>query len=590
MKIQNFDRSVVLNVKESNDWDLAKDFFIIFDIHNSISIKFQSGKQMTLTKALKKQLRAKIFRYLDGIACVPTAFSLYEQGVFEKLGDMNGHSLDGMTEAFSANKGYLNVALRAMCSQGWLTQQYDQKEGDLVFCLTPKGKIAVPYLNLYKDVVAFLPHAIKMEDYIIHGFPTDAFIKLKLLLGLSLNKFGITEAEHTAGEEVRKQVLLHLEGAIAGPLIVSLGISGLFNKYFTVAPFEVEEFTEHHDEFREIVKFFMGLGWFSEKENTYNFTPEGVFFAKRAGAFGVTVSYLPTFMRLNDLLFGNPGVLWEKRANSAEIHVNRRMNVWGSGSAHSGYFMKIDDVILNIFNKPIHEQPKGFIDMGCGDGTLLVHIFEVIYHQTLRGKLLDEYPLFIIGADFNEAALSATRNTLNQADIWAKVVWGDIGQPDLLAKNIKSKYDLALEDLLHVRSFLDHNRIYLPPEKVSPDRHSKSTGAFAFRGERLSNNNVEENLVDHFRKWTPFVKQFGLLVIELHTIAPELVAGNLGSTPATAYDTTHGFSDQYILELDCFLNAAAEAGLYPESQHHYKFPDSDLATVSINLLKSKEYL
>ena len=545
---------------------------------------------MTLTKESKRQLRAKIFRYLDGIACVPTAFALHEYKIFDALSDMKNHSLNQLTEAFKANKGYLNVALRIICSQGWATQQYHDGDEDILFCLTSKGKIAASYFHLLKDVVAFIPDAIKMEDYIIQGFPTDAFIKLKSLFEQSANKYNIQALEDPKEKEIQQQILQHLEGAIAGPLIVSLGISGLFNKYFTVAPFEVEEFTEHHDEFREIVKYFKYLGWFSEKENTYNFTSEGVFFAKRAGAFGVTVSYLPTFMRLNDLLFGNPRVLWDKPDNSPEIHVNRRMNVWGSGSAHSGYFMKIDDVILNIFNKPIHEQPKGFIDMGCGDGTLLVHIFEVIYSRTLRGKLLDEYPLFIIGADFNEAALSATRNTLNQADIWAKVVWGDIGQPDLLARNIKSKYELDLEDLLHVRSFLDHNRIYSHPPTIDPDRHSKSTGAFAFRGEKLLNNAVEENLVDHFKKWTPYVKRFGLLVIELHTIPPELVARNLGKTPATAYDATHGFSDQYILELDCFLEAAAEAGLHPDKRHHYKFPNSDLATVSVNLLKSREYL
>ena len=541
-----------------------------------------------LTRESKRQLRARIFRYLDGIVCVPTAFSLHEHRVFEHLSDMKRHSLDQLTATLKANQGYLNVALRLMCSQGWVTQQHEDNGNDILFSLTPKGKIAASYMHLFKDVVSFIPDAIKMEDYIMQGFPDGVLTRLKALFRQSANQFTIAAAGDAGEREVQQQILQHLEGAIAGPLIVSLGISGLFNKYFTVAPFEVEEFTEHHEEFREIVRYFKRLGWFSEKGNTYNFTVEGIFFAKRAGAFGVTVSYLPSFMRLNDLLFGNPGVLWNRPDSAPEIHVNRRMNVWGSGSAHSGYFMKIDDVILDIFNKPIHEQPKGFIDMGCGDGTLLVHIFEVIYRRTLRGKLLDEYPLFIIGADFNEAALSATRNTLNQADIWAKVVWGDIGEPDLLATNIREKYELDLEDLLHVRSFLDHNRVYAPPVAINPGRHSRSTGAFAFRGEKLSNNAVEENLVNHFKKWTPYVKRFGLLVIELHTVPPGLVASNLGKTPATAYDATHGFSDQYILELDCFLSAAAEAGLCPDQHHQYKFPNSELATVSVNLLRSME--
>jgi hypothetical protein len=101
----------------------------------------------------------------------------------------------------------------------------------------------------------------------------------------------------------------------------------------------------------------------------------------------------------------------------------------------------------------------------------------------------------------------------------------------------------------------------------------------------LNNNDVEASLLEHFRRWEPFVRRFGLLVIELHTISPRLASTNIGLTSATAYDATHGYSDQYILELDVFHQVAAEAGLYPDPAHFCKFPQSDLATVSINLLK-----
>lgn len=544
---------------------------------------------MTLTQESKKQLRSRIFRHLDGIVTVPTAFTLYQAGVLQQLSDKNPNSLTSLTEAFKANQGYLNVALRVLCSQGWLSQQIEAGTDKRQFAMTTKGEIAMPLVKLFKEAVDFIPEATKMEDYIVNGFPPVAFMQLRNLFDKYKNKLDIEFSDDTDVKAVQEEVFNLAEGAILGPLVVGLGISGLFNKYFTVAPFEVEEFSGHHMEFKEIVSFFKYLGWFSENNNVFNFTQEGIFFAKRAGAYGVTVSYLPTFQYLTELIFGNPAILWNVPANSPEIHVNRRMNVWGSGSAHSGYFKKIDEVILDLFNRPIHQQPKGFIDMGCGDGTLLAHIFEVIWTRTQRGNMLDDHPLFIIGADYNEAALAATRNTLNQADIWAKVVWGDIGDPQSLATTVKQKYDINLEDLLHVRSFLDHNRIYKSPEKVNKDRNSDSTGAFAFRGAQLSPNEVEENLLHHFSNWMPYVKKFGLLVIELHTLPPQLVAENLGKTPATAYDATHGFSDQYILELPCFLKAANEAGLHPDPFHQAKFPNSDLATVSINVLKSKEY-
>jgi hypothetical protein len=103
----------------------------------------------------------------------------------------------------------------------------------------------------------------------------------------------------------------------------------------------------------------------------------------------------------------------------------------------------------------------------------------------------------------------------------------------------------------------------------------------------LNNNDVEAGLLEHLRRWEPFVRRFGLLVIELHTIPPALASRNIGQTSATAYDATHGSSDQYILEVDVFNQIAAEAGLYTDAAHFCKFPNSDLATVSINLLKVK---
>jgi hypothetical protein len=99
----------------------------------------------------------------------------------------------------------------------------------------------------------------------------------------------------------------------------------------------------------------------------------------------------------------------------------------------------------------LDEQPKGIVDMGCGNGAFLQHIFEVISQRTLRGEMLEDYPLLLVGADFNEVALRVTRANLTKADIWAKVIWGNIGRPDLLARDLSDNYGIALEDLLNVR-------------------------------------------------------------------------------------------------------------------------------------------
>jgi len=75
-------------------------------------------------------------------------------------------------------------------------------------------------------------------------------------------------------------------------------------------------------------------------------------------------------------------------------------------------------------------------------------------------------------------------------------------------------------------------------------------------------------------------------LVELHSIKPEIAAQNIGKTLSTPYDATHGYTDQYIIELNSFLEAAKFANLEPEKNYSYKFPDNERATVSIHLLKA----
>ena len=164
---------------------------------------------------------------------------------------------------------------------------------------------------------------------------------------------------------------------------------------------------------------------------------------------------------MDDLLFGNPFILRNIGEHEEELHVDRKMNVCASGGAHAEYFNIIDQIIIELFNRPIAEQPSGILDMGCGNGAFLQHL----------------------------------------------------------------------------------------------------------------------------KKRSPFVDSFGLLLIKLHTIAPELTTNNLERTAATAYDATHGFSDQYIEEIDVLHKIAEEAGLFSDNNVFTKFPNSDFATVSMNLLK-----
>ena len=531
-----------------------------------------------LTKQDKDQFRGSIFSHLDGLVTAPTAMAFKKAGVVEHLKANKTSRLNDLAAKFNANKGYLNVGLRVLASQGWLNQRILADEQDVEFETTENGLKAFELIHHYQGAVNWLNQAV--------NFPND---KISLKAFQVLDKcFENYSRNYDIGDEhdpvIARQVLNHIEGAIVGPLIVLLGMNGFFHKYFMEASFRAQEYHRDPENFRKILDFLAHLEWFNKKNETYRFNPKGLFFAQRATAYGVTVSYLPTLTQLDELIFGNPVILKQKEDSLAELHVHREMNVWGSGGAHSTYFRAIDKIIIDLFNKPIEEQPKGILDMGCGNGAFLQHAFDVIENQTERGRVLDEYPLFLVGVDFNRAALKVTRANLIKADIWAKVIWGDIGRPDKLAQDLEEDYGISLNELLNVRTFLDHNRIWEAP-KHPRGLESMSSGAYAFEGDWLSNDMVEDSLLEHFKKWKPYVEQFGLLIIELHTVSPNLTAENLGRTPATAYDATHGYSDQYILEIDLFRKLAEEAGLKPDDNYSKRFPDNDLSTVSINLLK-----
>ena len=106
-----------------------------------------------LTKKDKEQLRSIIFRHLDGIAVGTTAFALYKKGVIKHLQDNNQATLSDLTTTFNANEGYLNVALRILCSQGWLIQHLDNTSDEIFYEINENSETAFKLAYLYEDAI-----------------------------------------------------------------------------------------------------------------------------------------------------------------------------------------------------------------------------------------------------------------------------------------------------------------------------------------------------------------------------------------------------------------------------------------------------
>ena len=313
----------------------------------------------------------------------------------------------------------------------------------------------------------------------------------------------------------------------------------------------------------------MTAGWAEWAGSHVVLTDFGAYALRRALAFGVPVSYLPLFGRIDELLFGDAERVWHRPSGQPEPLVDRAMNVRACGASHGRYFAAADEIMLRAFDLPWPEQPLGFCDMGCGDGSWIEHTWNLILNRTERGRLMRAFPQdqryqpLLVGADYNEAARSATRERLTRAGIPHLVLFGDINDPASLQRELAQR-GTDSRDLLHGNSFPVHNRPYtgVKDRAAAARRQSQSTGTYAWRGQAVPNADLEQNLVEFFGAWHGVIGRHGMIVIELHD--PEWVV--VGKT-LTNYVLTHGLSDQFTLGLDDFFRAAAEAGLVADLEN-----------------------
>ena len=201
---------------------------------------------------------------------------------------------------------------------------------------------------------------------------------------------------------------------------------------------------------------------------------------QRCGAFGVALSYRPMLRQLEAVLFGEVGGVFTHDAEGHEAHVERTMNVVGSGFMHGKFFddMMRVHVAATFDALPLDEQPSIVADTGCGDGTLLLKVWSHVAAHTARGRHLASRPLLMVGVDFNEASLVATAATLKAAGVPFATMWGDIGDPEAIHAGLCERFGAAgRDDILHVRSFLDHDRPFVAPrEACSPSVEAALNG------------------------------------------------------------------------------------------------------------------
>jgi hypothetical protein len=546
----------------------------------------------------------------DGIGWVHGLESWRRHGVLGRIASAgaSGVALGALALQTGANLGYLAVMVRVLAAQGWMWRKLPphraprsgavaehtraglSAEGTELFALLASGSAA-------GRVVSFLPLAQRMAAYLDDAYDPPAEVPSLAELAACSARGWDLPLTNLGGTESAARVKAALDGNLLGPVAVALFASARFgwakgsapetqrgqNERLVVGPATARE--------RAAFEVLVHAGWLSWRGARAVVTQLGAYALPRALAYGVPVSYLPLFGRIDDLFFGDPAVLWPRSPGDRERHVDRALNVRASGASHARYFAAADEIIGRAFNLPWPEQPLGVCDMGSGDGAWLEHVWQLISTRTERGRLMRAFPHdpryepLLVGVDYNEAARSATRERLTRAGIPHWVTFGDINDPRALRAEL-ARRGVDSTQLLHASSFLVHNRPYAGVQNAAAAarRAPASDGVYAWRGDAIDGAELEQNLVEFFQGWRDIIGVHGMIVIELHD--PERVT--VGKT-LTNYMLTHGLSDQLPIGRNAFLRAAADAGLVLDRDRQRCFPEpGSAATISVSHFRSDD--
>lgn len=301
----------------------------------------------------------------------------------------------------------------------------------------------------------------------------------------------------------------------------------------------------------------------------FELTSVGRFVVERSGTFREAVSYRPMLRQLPTVLFGDVETVFRVDADGHETHVDRTMNVLASGFMHQRYFSDMAGVHLaaTFDALPLAEQPRFVVDMGCGDGRLLRTLYAHVRDHTSRGRQLRDWPLTMVGVDFNAKSLEATARRLSESNVPHAVQRGDIGDPGSMQQELERRFGCGRDAFLHVRSFLDHDRPYIPPVEpgdaaVDAAIDRASDGAYVdSKGQPISPSLAFRSAVEHLRRWAAVLGVHGLLLLEVHLLDVRATHQHMRTATSLHFDALQAWSSQMLLPAAQWAAAAAAAGL-----------------------------
>ncbi len=510
----------------------------------------------------------QVCRHIDGLAIGSTVAALHERGALRAIVAGGPASIGELRRSLGANAGYLQVAIRMLADQGWVTRAGQPGTDALTIEPSPCGRVVMEqFAPWYQLAARFLPVAERIDE-VLFGRADRAGLRALASCHYLMSRQWQLPAD-VLTDRARRQVLAHLSGHLVAPIMSVLARRGFLGPPAeSRLPDPAAE--GNRDALLHAFAILACQGWAAIDGEKARLTPAGLLAAACARQYWYPVSYLPMIRRVPQLLFGDAAAFWAERAAAEESYVDRALDIRFSGDVFTASCRTpFLGMTLPIFDeRPVEAQPTMVVDVGCGDGTLLETLYAEVRARTRRGRCLNDHPLLMVGAEPSPVARRSAAERLHAAGVPHVITDGDITDPDALSLAMGA-LGLDPADALYVSKSVIHDRTYREPaeEHAAVAPLPVSTGAFAAPdGAAIPPSRIVLSLVALFRSWRRLARRHGFLVIEAHTVDPATAARLIGRTIATAFDATQGYSNQYPVEPDVFY-WAARAGGFRSCQH-----------------------
>jgi hypothetical protein len=436
-------------------------------------------------------------RLADGFVAAHIIAAFVRRGIFSILSGESASAAE-LSRRLDGNEGHLQIGLRFMDGLGWVDA-------------SPNGAYHLTSLGAAGAEVT--PPDL---DVLLAGLPdhlAGSGAELATWLRRSAVGWSQGEAPHPMSDI--------LDGALLAPVLVELQRRG--------GP---EALSAGEDPFgaeatNELLKLFASRGWAENLSQPQRpqLNAAGIYLVESGAKLGTTLSYWPMFRQMDALLFSNAPSVFQRDDQGHERHLDRRLNIFGSTAQHGSFFREMEDTVVAYFEDlPIEKQPAYIADLGCGDGTLLKRLHAAVTQRTHRGAVLAEHPLTLIAADFNVASLEeASRNLVDLPHLTFRA---DIGNPGAFVSDLAAS-GVDPNAVLHVRSFVDHDRPLLQPtDAAALARRGANRDAGVHvdpAGGAIEPAVAVQSLVEHLARWRHAAQGHGLVLLEVHCLRPATI-------------------------------------------------------------------